>query len=285
MQFVTFTNELNEVIDFNINSPFILSGIDGTGSVSANHRTSDIPLTHGSQRTSSTLNSRYMVLRGSLIGANRSELALHKEKLSEIFNPSLKDGKLTYDAGAGTKFVYAIAEELPIFSGYIGNSVNFIINMVAHNPFWHDMEFYEHTFTTPYQSLFTFPQASTSQMGFHTDTQAFINKGNERTPLILEFDGGVKNVKFVNKTNGEWIEIEKKLHSNEKLIINSTTGQKEISIINNKGEQRNGYGLISLDCSTYIHLEKGSNTIQFTAESDYKKGLVRMKWETNYLGV
>lgn len=285
MQFVTFTNEINESIDFNIDSPFILSGIDGTGSVSANHRTSDIPLTHGSQRTSSTLNPRYMVLRGSLIGANRSELALLKEKLSEVFNPSLRDGKLTYDAGAGTKFVYAIAEELPIFSDYIGNSINFIINMVAHNPFWHDLELYEHTFTTPFQSLFRFPQTTTSQMGFHTDIQTFFNKGNERTSLILEFEGGVKNVKFINKTNGEWIEFKKKLNSNEKLIINSTTGQKEISIINTKGEHKNGYGLITIDCSTYIHLEKGNNILQFIAESDYTKGLVKIKWETNYLGV
>lgn len=227
MQIVTFMNELNEMIDFDINSSFILSKIDGTGSVAANHRTSNIPSTHGSQRTLSTLNPRYLTLHGSLIASNRSELALLKEQLCEVFNPSLKDGKLRYDAGAGIKFVYAIAEEMPIFSGYIGNSVNFIINLVANNPFWHDIEFYEHTFTTPYQSLFTFPQSTPTQMGLHTDTQTFFNKGNERTPLILEFEGGIKNVKFINKTNGEWIEFRKKLNSNEKLIINSTTGQKK----------------------------------------------------------
>ncbi|MEK5486805.1 phage tail domain-containing protein [Lysinibacillus sp. FSL M8-0355] len=285
MQIVTFMNELNEMIDFDINSSFILSKIDGTGSVAANHRTSNIPSTHGSQRTLSTLNPRYLTLHGSLIASNRSELALLKEQLCEVFNPSLKDGKLRYDAGAGIKFVYAIAEEMPIFSGYIGNSVNFIINLVANNPFWHDIEFYEHTFTTPYQSLFTFPQSTPTQMGLHTDTQTFFNKGNERTPLILEFEGGIKNVKFINKTNGEWIEFRKKLNSNEKLIINSTTGQKEVSITNTKGEQKQGYGLLTFDCSTYIHLEKGNNVIQFIGETDSKKGLVKLKWETNYLGV
>lgn len=284
MQLVKYTNALGEFIEFKLSSQFILQRIDGTGNVEANHLTSTSPVQNGSKRTKTSLNNRYMQLSGTLVGNSRKELAHLKEFLCDVFNPTLDDGKLEYDAGNGTKVVFTIPEETPIFSEYRGNSVLFIINLVCHDPYWHDIEDTIHTFTTPYTGLFEFPFEDSFEMGYKTEIVTFTNNGVE-TPLLIEFEGGIKNARLTNKTNGEWIEIKKKLESNERLIINSNDGEKEVRIIKNNGETRNGFGLITLDSSTFMRLSKGENVIEYVAESDSGIAVLRLKWNSRYLGV
>ncbi|WP_419958959.1 phage distal tail protein [Psychrobacillus sp. BM2] len=285
MQLVKYTNALDVAIDFKISSKVILQHIEGTGNVEANHRSSNAPFQNGSKRTKTSLNNRFIKLSGTLKGQSRKELAYLKEVLCGVFNPSLDDGKLEYDAGNGTKFIYAIPEETPIFSEYRGNSVAFIIDLVCHDPYWHDLEDSIHTFTSPYSGLFEFPFSDSFEMGIHNEIVTFVNKGNAETPLFIEFEGGIKNAKLTNKTNGEWIEIKKKLESNERLIINSNVGEKEVRIIKNNGETRNGFGLITLDSSTFMHLAKGENVIEYVAESDSGLAVLHLKWNSRYLGV
>ena len=288
MQLVRYTNALGELIDFDISSKFILQRIEGTGNVEANHLTSTIPFQNGSQRNMTNLGNRYMKLNGTLLAESRKELAHLKEILCDVFNPSLDDGKLEYDSGNGTKYINTIPEETPMFSEYKGNSIQFIVNLVCHDPYWHDLYWTEENFTTPYTSTFQFPHSfktATFQMGYQTESRVFNNIGSVATPLIIEFEGGIKNVKLINKTNGEWIEFKKKLESNETLYINSSTGKKEIKIINAKGDKRNGLGLLTIDCSSYMSLSKGENTIDFIGDSDLSTGKVKIKWLTNYLGV
>ncbi|MEG0694157.1 MAG: phage tail family protein [Erysipelotrichaceae bacterium] len=288
MQFVKFTNELNEVIDFNIEGNYILASIEGTGNVSAIHNSIKNVYQNGARRTNTNLDVRYMKLNGTIKACNRSELARLKEYFCEVFNPLLNDGRLEYNAGNGTKYINTIAEDTPIFSEYNGDYVKFIVDLVCHDPFWHDFELNEHVFSTPYTSTFQFPHSfntPTFQMGYQTETREFENTGGVRVPLLLEFEGGVKNVKFTNKTNGEWIEFKKKLNSNETLIINSGQGCKEIAIVDYLGNERSGFSLLTFDCSTFIHLEKGKNIINFVAESDNSLAKVKIKWIPSYLGV
>lgn len=286
MQLVKYTNALGQTIDFKITSNFILQRIEGTGNVEANHFTSTTPSQNGSQRTRTTLKNRYMRLSGEIISNSRTELAQLKELMCEVFSPSLDDGKLEYNAGNGAKFINTIPEQTPMFSEYRGNTVQFIINLVCHDPYWHDLEWTEHLFTTPYTSTFRFPfEASPFQMGYHTEKRVFNNIGSEEAPLILEFEGGIKNVKLINETNGEWIEFKKKLKSNETLLINSSTGNKEVTIVSSKGEEKNGFGLLTFDCSSFMHLSKGKNSIKFIGEPVESVGRLKIKWLTNYLGV
>lgn len=162
-----------------------------------------------------------------------------------------------------------------------------IINLLCNDPYWYDIEDNQHIFQSPYIGLFEFPFSTDetgSEMGIDRETNTFTNKGHVETPLILEFEGGIKNVILSNKTNGQVIKINKHLISNNKLLINTNEGLEEISLVKANGEKSNGLGYVTLD-SDFMKLSIGDNEIEYKAESDTGLATLHLRWKNRYLGI
>lgn len=287
MQKAKYINERGSSIQFDYIPPFILQSVEGTGNVSVNVNAYSSPFQDGKQVKSSNLDMRNIVLRTTIKASNPKQLFEYRELVSSVFNPKL-NGVLEYETPNGTKKINAVIEQTPAFSEFKGDTVVCLINILCPDPHWYDLQENNYTFQTPITPAFSFPMNTTDteffQMGYESTTVTLNNKGHVSTPLILLFEGGIKNVLLENLTTGEFIKIDKRISSNKTLRINTGDNEKEVSLINVDGDKTKAWGMMTLE-SSFLHLAIGENTIRYTAESDSGTAILHLNWKHKYLGL
>mgnify|MGYP002411558008 CR=1 FL=1 len=109
-----------------------------------------------------------------------------------------------------------------------------------------------------------------------------------RQQTIIQNNGDVEtavNPKVINNNTGEFIQVNREVGADEKLIITTEFGNKRVTLKNTvTGEETNAFGWIDLD-STFFNLDVGDNLMSYSADSGQETAKVWIKWRNRYSGV
>src|SRR5690606_13665562 len=122
--------------------PFLLESVEGKGDVSASVQMQSAPFQDGATFIDSTLETRPLELIVNIKAYSRDELNLYRNQISQIFNPRLGLGKLTYSNGNVEREIEVVSTGVPIFPSGEAKGKWFqrtIINLIAPNPYWEDI--------------------------------------------------------------------------------------------------------------------------------------------------
>lgn len=284
MQRIIYTNELGESLELGFNPPFILQGIDGTGGVSVNHQTQKLYNQDGEISKNSTVASRPITLRASIIADNDDALFQYREDISRIFNPKYNSGVLTYITPNGTKRIDAKVDVSPSFYNYQNNTVTVLIELIALNPYWKGENSFNMFINTPYFSMFQFPLQLETQMGVLTESYIVTNNGNISSPLDIEIKSGSSEVTIEKLKTGEKIIVNRAIPDGSKLLISTSKGNKKIKVINSDGTENNGFAYLDID-SSFFQLDIGENPLRILTDSAGTNIDIDLKWDELFVGI
>lgn len=282
LQNLIFTNKNNESIEIitsprsSSRNPFLLNSINGTESISM---------------SGTALNKRMITIEFSMIAAEDENIFDLRRKVSTVFNPTLGRGILRYEVNGEAYEIEAICDSEPSFPSGSENRLTryqkVLIFLVCDDPIWKGANAHLTVFSAPYTALFEFPFSTTEEgieMGRVSNRYSLYNDGNISAPLIIEVDGGVERASLINLTTGEYLEIIKPISGNKKILINTETGKKEVSLLSASGVKENAFNYISTDTS-YIKLAVGLNEFEFEAVTQKISTDLTLTWKNRYLGI
>lgn len=284
---LTFINSHGNSVVFSKIPPYKLIQIEGTGGLSSDVQMEKAPFQDGSSYIDTLLEPRSVSLEVGIYGNDATDLSAKRSEVSRVFNPKLGVGILRYEYDGGTKELNATVETAPVFLTGGDNSTSkfqrVLINLIAPLPFWLDIETTSEPMTA-YLGLFQFPLTFPTQMGEQGDKQTFTNHGDVPTPVIIEFNGPATNPKVSNNTTGQYVRVNRTLATGEKLVIETTFGNKRVEIVSANGTTTNVFNWIDLN-STFFQLEVGENEIEYTADDGGDGAIVAVTWRNRYIGI
>ncbi len=277
---IIYENDRGRRVEIAYSFPFFfqqLIGADGTNA--------EITKTKGVGQDGSTINNvsltdRNLQVLGVIKGQTKEEIARHRAKLLQVFNPKIK-GWLQYEYGDVKRRIRCQVENAPKFTkkftGY--KYQDFLINLICPNPFWVD-EFETSEEIVTWIGGMRFPLKLPTR--FATKGSKIINiynKGDVKAPVRIEFKGPATNPKIINKATGEFIKINRTLLPEDLLIITTDFGNKRVEINN-----INVFNWIDLS-STFWNLEAGDNIIEYSSDDELENATVKIAYRSRYLGV
>lgn len=278
-----FTNSRGESIEL-FGRPYRLFRVEGLGDVEADIQTQKAPYQDGSTLIDTILEDRPIEIELKIVGNNEVEMMDNRRKLSSVFNPKLGMGRLEY-IGTHHKTIGAVPETVPFFpDGSTNRSSTFqkaLINLRCPNPYWKSPTVTEEP---AFEPRFRFPFSGPFIMGIQRDQRIINNDGDAPAPLQIEFFGPAVNPKIINNTTGEYIKINQTLEEDEKMLIDTTDGNKSVFFVDEEGHKRDVFNWIDLE-STFFDLIVGENDITYTADSDIQGTIVNIQYNKNYVGV
>lgn len=259
-----------------------LLNIEGIESSEIEIHTSDNVLYDGSKVRNRRVKFRPILIEGEYVG---KEPEKQRRSLSSFFNVHY-DGVLEIDY-AGVK-----RETMYVVEGYkakldnVYNPLRFLVHLYCPNPFLMGSITYSQEMADwvgglrfPLQLPMMFTGRSTRQ------STIIRNDGDVPTPITFEFLGPAVNPKVVKDDTGEYIQVNREIGEDEKLIVSTGFGDKRVILKNRiTGEETNAFGWIDLG-STFFQLDVGNNLISYSAESGQETAKVWIKWRNRYLGV
>lgn len=285
---------------------FVLQRIEGIGGVEANINSQKSPYQDGSTFLSANLEPRDITLRGTINARNREELFKHREYVQRVFYPSHGEGVLIVQQGNKNRLAHAVAETTPTFFDYIGNQVSFVVNLVASDPFWYEVDargssvfsaqnrfqitnilgFYgEDLMNLPTRESTTFVE--NIPMGRYVRT--IKNPGTAQSPFKLIIPS-VDDFIFMKRRTREKIELSKPLLEGESLVVETAFGNRKVSLIKEDGSIVNGFDYLTRG-SSFFYLDGGDNRMEFNRSWDNagtERGEAirpRIIWEPRYAGI
>ena len=185
----------------------------------------------GSTVTNVNLADRELRVLASIKGDTKEEIAKHRAKLLQVFNPKVK-GWLQYEYGDIKRRIRCQVENAPVFSKQNKSFKyqDFLINLIAPNPYWQD-EYETSEEIVTWLGGMTFPLKLPT--AFATKGPKIINirnDGDVETPVKIEFHGPATNPRIENKTTGEFIKVNQVLTPEDILVITTEFGNKRVEI-------------------------------------------------------
>lgn len=285
MQRVVYTNSRGQSVELKSSAPFLLQSIDGLGDVDADIQTQKAPFQDGSTYIDSVLQERAISLEVVILSNDKPTVLRQRQYLASIFNPKLGPGTLRYENGEVVREIEAVPDGVPVFPSGQSNRGPFfqkaMISLICPAPFWLDplknivkLEDFVANFRFP----FHFPVVFSAR----GDTRTIINDGDVPTPITVEFRGRAINPRITNVTTGEFIQVNREIPENYRLVIDTEFGRKRVSIIAPDGVETNAFHYIDLE-STFFDLEVGQNRLSFITSGGSPEVYVHFK--KRYLGV
>lgn len=282
MRRLTFTNSRGESVVLGNSAPFFVTRLEGAGAPGANIQTQKAPYQDGSTYIDALLEPRMIILEGSILKRKGEEIFACRRELASVFNSKLGPGKLIYQYDGGEKEIDAVADGAPVFPDRSGQPTQkFLINLFCPDPYWRSPGITEEP---AFEPLFQFPFEGPFQMGLQRDRRIIINDGDAPAPLYVEFFGPALNPAIINNTTGEFIRINQELHEGERMIIDTSDGNKSVYFVAADGTERNVFHWIDLN-STFFKLIVGENDIEYTADSDIQGAIVNISYSKLYTAV
>lgn len=284
---LTFINARNEAIEFKDDTNFRIFKIEGLGGTDVSNHLQKAPYQDGQTYIDSNLEPRPISIEFGIFAKNRENLYQLRRNMGSVLNPKLGEGTLIYEFGGIKRQIKAIIDAGPIFlDGKSNETERFqrgTIDFLCPDPYWKSEQIISEPMTA-YRGLFKFPLTFPTQMGEVGSTQIFVNEGDVDTPVQIEFRGPALNPRVTNKTTGEFIQINRELEDGDRLIVDTTFGNKRVEIIRLDGTIENVLNWIDLN-STFWQLIPGPNEIEYTADAGRTNAVVSIKWRNQYLAV
>ena len=286
MEKLIFANE-NGSIELGLKAPFILQTVDGIGNLTARRRTQQSPFQHGTTQIASYFNERDIGLTFTGLASSEADIIQLRRQVQKLFNP-LIESTLTYIRGDYSKEIKCYAASTPknISSEKTSFRQQFVVTLICNDPFWLDIE---HSGEVMSFSIANFGfELEIEEEGVEfevegTNRTVIYNDGDIETPVEIIFEGPASNPKIINETTGEYIQVDAILGNNEKLIINTEFGNKQV-IFDDGTTQINAFNLVTID-STFWSLVQGENFVSYTADSGIDVANVTINYRNRYIGL
>jgi len=278
---IHFTNSRGRTIEL-YGAPYRLSRFDGFGDVDAGIQTQVAPYQDGETFLDTKLEARHIELELKISGKDELDFLEKRRMLTTVFNPKLGLGLLKYTDKSGSKIIHAVAESVPnLLSGNENHGPTHqkaIVYLKAPNPYWRSPQITE---DPAFEPRFHFPFSGSFIMGIQRDRRIIDNTGDAPAPIQVEFFGPALNPRIINNTTGEYIKVNQQLQEGERMLIDTTDGQKSVFFVSENGERRNVFNWIDLG-SSFFKLQIGENDIEYTADSDIQGREVNISYHTLY---
>ena len=293
MQKIVFENSRGEEIELTNTAPYLLTSLEGAGGVDTDTQTQKAAYQDGETYIDTLMDMREIVLEFAILGDTKEEVFQRRREISRIFNPKLGKGKLKYQTPYEDKVIDATVEVPPQFPPQDRNRGNKFqkstITLRCPSPFWEDIKetgeplgFIEGGLTFP---LMLNPDVQEHTLfGRRGFTALIENKGDVPAPVEIIFSGPAENPKIINKTTGEFIQINEDLTSEEKLVINTAFGNKRAEIEDNNGERQNAFHYLDLE-STFWQLQPGGNEVDFESDISREEASALISFRNRYVGI
>jgi len=265
---ISFINSEGDILSLPETNKFILNEWSGFANTAHSLKETKAPNQIGTTVINRIFQSRVIDLQFRITDRDvQSLFNLRREVISKL-NPVLKQGKLIWQQNEGTTFQINVELENVQMPGGDARGRNFQavqVSFLASDPRWFDIEATE--INLPIDSNYS-----------------VVNSGDTKTFCEIEILGPIVNPRIMNMTSGNEIKINKELLAGEKVKISTEFGNKNISFINELGQNRRAMNILDLD-SNLFYLERGDNSLRCegantTAETDFK-----IKFYNRYLGV
>ncbi|ADL52141.1 phage tail family protein [Clostridium cellulovorans] len=286
MDIITYTNSKGVTININDSFPFRFEDINGADKVANEIDVIKNYKQDGKQITGSSLGERELVITGTIKGDDVNILEDLKRSMIKIFNPNL-EGTLTYYIGGLIKSIQCKPQSTVEFKNTgFKNIKRFSVELLCEDPYWKDISS-NIASAGSWTKTFAFPLVMTNfKFGVQATTPTILNNvGDVDTGMIIYFkaNGSVTNPTLINPINGQYMKVLKAMAAGEVIKVNTNTGQKKITFIQNNTET-NITNLMEYG-STFLQLELGGNQLKSSATSGYTYLDVDIEYTPKYLGV
>lgn len=264
MEKFIYTNPKGASITIEYGAEYILESYEGLAAAEI------IPITtrgHGQNGVAlnhTFLGTRIISIYFYVFADSMTSFYTKRRTLSSVFNPMMGEGTLEYTNNYITKVIRVLPTLLPTPVNKYGNLQLINIEFTAHDPFWYDKT------------------ETVSTMVDYVGGITLNNVGDYETPMRVEFSGITVNPQILNQTTGELIKVNKSLTAGEKLIIDTSYGNKTVTHINNSSVRTSAYNLITNN-SKFFSLQLGNNQIKYSA--DMGTPVIKIYWKNRFVGV
>lgn len=290
MQTLTFTSSAGS-LELGSSPPYIMHSFEGAGGLETEIQTVRAPYQDGKTYLDTLAEMREITFQVALLADTQAELYERMRELSSIFNPKLGQCSLVYVNDYHTREIACYVDRAPVFP--IGDEhrgpgfQNCLIQLLATDPFWLD-EYQTTEVLAAVTPCLEFPLEISEEgveLGSHSGGIIVIdNDGDVEAPLTFEFAGPVTDPKILNETTGEYIELIYPLLLGETMRITTAFGQKTAVIIDELGAETSAFQYLNL-ASTFFQLQRGENTLIFTASAGSDKAEITIRYRKRYVGV
>ncbi|AWZ48460.1 phage tail family protein [Clostridiaceae bacterium 14S0207] len=289
MQKIIFKNQRGQSITLGNTRPFILTKIENTGSPKTTILSSKAPGQDGKSYHGSLLEERILPLTGGIVGTDIEDMYRKRQKLCSIFNPKVQ-GKLIYINNAGEHSIDVVVEDSPSFKNQVANIQEFLIQLYCPNPYWMDLKESKEEIAL-WVGDFHFPLIISPDgiiMG-HRISNLIVNaynKGDVECGMRIEFKAlaTVVNPSLYNVYTQKYIKVKRTLQAGDKLIINTSFGNKRVEMVKSNGTKVNVFNYIDL-ASEFLQLAVGDNLLRYDAEKGLDNLEMALYYKPLYIGV
>lgn len=283
---VIFTNSLGDSIELlNRAGDYVLNLIEGIGDIEADIQTQASPNVDGEKITGIRMGMREITLGFTCFGDNTSDLSVKRSYVGRVMNPNLGLGTLVYEIDDSTIYsIECVPRAVPQYPSGKGQRAPTFqradVTMLAPNPYWRDevqrtVSLY--AFTEGFSLPFSFPL----EFGQQGTSQTIHNNGHEPAPFIIEVRGPNTSPRITNLTTGQYMEFNRSLNVNERLVISTEIGKKYARIINDDGTTINAMPFITAP-SEFFSLRIGANEISYNAVAGTGVSVATLTWTQLY---
>jgi len=294
MEQVTFTNANGESIVWATDSAtYRLRSFDMTPLVDT-PQTSQGYQQEGYSYEEAHAEARDGIIRCTVFGTSFADMYEKRREIKRIMNPKLGEGMIVYvndyitEGWALTVKVDA-EPNFPTDGENFGSNFMFgSVSITAYEPYWHDIDdtevdffgltdaFYWET-PTYFDGAFYLGEVSSA-------SKNVTNIGDVPAPLTIEWTGAATNPKITLENTGEYILLIRVLTSDEKLIITTGYGEKNVYIQTiSTGAITEDFSIVDEDSDLYM-LPVGTSTISLSADSGASTAAVKIKYKNQYIG-
>jgi len=283
---LTYTNERGQSIKLGDSPPFLVTKIDGLGSVQNEIQRQSAPGQDGATVTSSALAERNLVIEGVILAP---DVDWYRRQLLRAFNPKL-GGTLRYERGDVKREIEVIPEMAPVFpSDYSKKYQLFALTLLCPSPFWQSIEKMKAEIAI-WRGAFEFPLELVEEgieVGFREPSLIvnIFNLGDVSCGMEIRFKAlaTVENPSLFNVNTREELKINKTMTAGEVIIVTTHFGNKRVESHLN-GAVSNAFNWLDLG-STFLQLAPGDNLFRYDADEGLDNLEVDIYYIPQYLGV
>lgn len=288
MQRLTFINAKGQDITFAEYAPFVFYKIAGLEYPIVEPVSTQASGQHGYTLHDVLLEGRKVTLTAHIHGENGVRQMYEKRReLNRVCNPLLGVGKLVYQNDYGSWSIPAYGKA-NAYGSKVREFQTLDVEFSCPTVFWRTAEPMQANLAYIDGGL-EFPLETPSYFGYNSYYAEVDNDGDAEAHMEIYMDGGAVNPVITNLTTGEFIRLDKFLHSYEKLYICTDPENIEVSLISvdpatNEPVRENAFGYLS-DDSTLFRFQPGVNRLMFESEDNNLTVRIRFMFYFNYLGV
>jgi hypothetical protein len=288
LQKLTYTNSLGVELSINRSAPFLIQSFDTTENV--NIYNAKGVLQDGSTYLGNSLDIRDVSIGLILLSNTKEQLITLRKQVTQIFNPKLGEGYLTYTDEAKSIKIKCIPAKIPYFENNEDAPwQSALVNLTCNNPFWQDLTQIKAEIAL-WIGEFEFPLelvAGGIEMGYRQPSLIVntFNPGDVPCGLTAQFTAlaTLTNPSILNVNTGEYIKALKTMVAGEILNISTGFGNKKVTSTLN-GVVTNAFNCIDLG-STFLQLASGDNLFRYDALSGISNLIVAIYYTPQYLNV